>query len=78
MYIAIDCIDDAQKAQVQQILNELSNSRILTGSKIVSAYPFYKEREGELRNLFSLIANGGIKSLMSIQGATLLAKLARR
>lgn len=78
LYIAIECADDAQKARLQQILDELSNSRILTADKIISAYPMYKERENDLRQLFSMISNGGVKALMSVQGATILAKLARR
>lgn len=78
LYLAIECANDAQKDSVQKILNELSNARVLTGERIVAAYPLYKQRENELRQLFSMVANGGIKSLMSIQGASLLAKLTRK
>lgn len=77
LYIVIDCDDDSQKEKVQNVLNEISNMRVLSGSDILKGYPMFKAREQEFRQLFSLIANNGVKGLMSIQGAQLLTRLIR-
>lgn len=74
----MECADEAQYSAAQQVLNELSNTRALTADKVVRAYPIYKAREGEIRQLFSLVAQNGVKGLLSMQGASLLANIVRR
>lgn len=76
--VVLDCEDDAQRDNAQKVFNELSNARFLTAGQLLQAYPIYKAREVELRQLFSLVSANGIKGLLSVQGATLLAKIARR
>ena len=77
-FIVLDCEDDAQHDEVQNIFNELSNTRVLTAATMQRAYPMYKAREMDIRQLFSLLRENGIKGLLSVQGAGLLAKLARK
>lgn len=74
-YIAIDCENDEQKEAVQVALNDLSNSRILTSRNIISMYPFFKKHQNELFELFNMVRSGGVKSLLSMKGGTLINKL---
>lgn len=77
LYIVVDCEDDEQKNAVQNALNELSNTRVLTSRSIISMYPFFKKHQAELVELFGMIKNGGIKSLLSVRGGTLINNLRR-
>lgn len=75
LFIAIDCDDDAQVQAIQQELNELSNSRVLTGRKIMSMLPYYKSHRNTLNELLKLVSQGGIKGVLSVKGAQLMSKL---
>ena len=77
-YIVLECEDESQYNNVQNIFNELSNARAITANTMLRAYPMYKAREMDIRQLFSLMRENGIKGLLSMQGAGLLAKLARK
>ena len=77
-FVVLDCENDAQHEEVQKIFNELSNTRALAADTIQRAYPMYKAREVEIKQLFSLLRENGVKGLISVQGATLLARLARK
>lgn len=77
-FVVLDCEDDAQHNDAQKVFNELSNARFLTAGKLLQAYPVYKAREVELKQLFSIVSANGVRGLMTVQGASLLAKLARR
>lgn len=77
VYLVIECADDTQKDAVQQALNDISNMRVLHGDNIQSMYPFFKIHQKELMQLFEMIKKGGVKSLFSIQGGTLLSKLTK-
>ena len=76
-FIVLDCEDDAQHDEVQKMFNELSNARVMTATTLQRAYPMYKARENDIRQLFLLLRDNGIKGLMSMQGASLLTKLIR-
>lgn len=76
--LAVDCADDAQKDRVQAIMNEISGMRMFDATKIEGMYPYFRQHQGELYQLFNLIGNGGVKALMSKQGISLITKLARR
>ena len=76
--VAVDCADDAQRDRVQEIMNEISGMRMLDGAKMEGMYPFFRSHHSELRQLFGMVANNGIKSLMSGQGLGIITKLARR
>ena len=77
LYVAIDCDTDEQKEQVQQVLNELSNMRIITGRQILSSVPMIQKNRNDLYTLFNMIKQGGIKSLFSLQGGMLINRLAK-
>lgn len=76
--IAVDCEDDAQRDRIQAIMDEISGMRVLNGGQIESMYPFFRTHQAELFQLFGMVSNGGIKSLMSGQGVALITKLAKR
>lgn len=75
VFIVIDFDNDDQKRQVQAELNELSNSRVLTGAKLCSMLPLYRAKKKDFFEMFRMIATGGVKSLMSIKGAQLIKNL---
>lgn len=77
-FVVLECDSDEQHDATQKVFNDLSNARFLTARQLLQAYPIYKAREGDLRQLFSLVAANGVRGLLSVQGASLLAKLARR
>lgn len=78
IYIAVDCDDEAQRDRIQNIMNEVSGMGLLVGRQIEGMYPYFRSHHAELRQLFKLIANGGVKSIMSGQGIALITKLAKR
>lgn len=75
--IAIDCTDDAQKEQVQQVLAEISGMGLLKGGQILSVYPFFKGHQRELIELFNMIAKDGPKAVVSFKGAAIINSLIR-
>lgn len=76
--IAIDCANDQERDQVQQILYDISNQRILSGEKMVQMYPFIKAHQYEVIQLFNLIKSNGVSALLSIQGARLIKSLVKK
>ena len=75
LYIAIDCASEEERDAVQRVLEEVSNMRVLTGSSIVRMYPMFQQKRRELTELFRMIAEGGVKSLLSMRGAQIINKL---
>jgi hypothetical protein len=51
--------------------------RIVSGRQIEQIYPFYQRHKGEINELFNMVSNGGAKSIMSMRGAALIAKLSK-
>lgn len=78
VFLAIECADEKQRDEAQLILNEISNARIITAERLAKAYPIYKQREPEIRQLFAIISQGGAKGLMSMQGVSLITKLMKK
>lgn len=78
LYIVIDCDDEVQVQTIQNELNQLSNSRVLTGKKIMSMLPYYKSHRTLLNELFKLVSQGGIKAVLSMKGAQLMSKLSSK
>lgn len=76
--IAVECADDAQRDRIQNIMNEVSGMNLLVGTQIEGMYPYFRNHRMELQQLFALVAQNGVKSLMSGQGLSLITKLARR
>jgi hypothetical protein len=78
VFIVLDFDSEEQKAQVQDILKEISNERILTGRQIVSVAPIVRKNKSEIAQLFTMIKEGGIKSLMSVKGGMLISKMSKK
>lgn len=78
VFIVLDFDSEDQKAQVQDILKEISNERILTGRQIVSVAPIVQKNKSEIAQLFTMIKEGGIRSLMSVKGGMLISKMSKK
>ena len=78
IYIAVDCNNDTERDAVQALANELSNMRILNADSLLRMGPVFENNRAELTQLFSMITNGGVKSLLSLQGGLLLKRLASK
>ncbi len=78
VFIVLDFDSEEQKAQVQDILKEISNERILTGRQIVSVAPIVRKNKSEIAQLFTMIKEGGIRSLMSVKGGMLISKMSKK
>lgn len=75
LYFVIDCDNDEQKESVQEVLNEISNTRAFTGRDIVGMKPAFEKNKGTLTEIFRMIQQGGVSSLFSIKGGMLLKRL---
>lgn len=75
VFLALEFDSEEQKAQVQEILKEISNERVITGRQVVSIASMVRRNKKELAELFGMIKTGGVKSLMSVKGGMLLNKL---
>lgn len=78
VFLVVDVDSDEQKEAVQQIMNDVSNMRMLQGGKIVQFYPFVKKHQNELYQVFKMVADGGIKSLVSPSGMSIISKIIRK
>lgn len=78
VFIVLDFDNEQQKEEVQELLKEVSNERILTGRQVVSVAPMIRRNKEDLAELFSMIKNGGVKSLMSIKGGTLISRISKK
>lgn len=78
LYVVVDCKDDTEKDAVQSALNELSNSRILSGSTIVNMFPLFMRNKNDLMELFNMIKTKGVSSLLSIKGGMLIKRLSSK
>lgn len=78
VFIVLDFDNEQQKEEVQELLKEVSNERILAGRQVVSIAPMIRRNKEDLAELFSMIKNGGVKSLMSIKGGTLISRISKK
>lgn len=76
--LAVECENDQEKELVQSMANEISNLRVLKGSTMINMLPIFNNNREELIQLFSMVSNNGVKSLLSIQGGLLIKKLASK
>lgn len=72
VFIVIDFEDEQQVHEVQEELNSFSNSRVLDGKKLRTMLPMFKKHKGALIELMKLIAQGGVKAVLSMRGAQLI------
>lgn len=77
LYIVLDCDDDQQKEQVQSLLNEVSNARMLNGRQLVSMAPIIQRNRADITELFNMIRQGGIKAIMSIKGGLIISRISK-
>ena len=75
--IVLDFDQEDPQAQVPDFLKEFPNERILTGRQIVSVAPIVRKNKSEIAQLFTMIKEGGIKSLMSVKGGMLISKMSK-
>ena len=76
--IAVDCADDKERYMVQDIMAEISGMGILSANSIIGMYPFLKANRAQIFELFGMVSNNGIKSLISAKGISMLTQLTRR
>jgi hypothetical protein len=76
--IAVDCASDEERDEVQRVVNELSQMRLFEASRILKAYPYFRQHQRELTRLFEMVSKGGVKSLMSGSALSLIAALTKR
>ena len=72
VYIVIDFEDEQQVNELQTELNALSNSRVLDGQKLRTMLPMFKKHKAALFELMKMIAQGGVKAVLSMRGAQLI------
>lgn len=58
--------------------NELSNSRILNARTLINMKPMFDKNRNELIQLFDMISQNGIGSILSVKGGMIISKLAKR
>lgn len=71
----MDFEDEQQVQDLQNELNDFSNSRVLDGHKLRTMLPLYRKHKRDLTELLGMIAKGGVKAVMSIRGAQLINSL---
>lgn len=74
-YIVVDCDSEQEREQLQQTLNDISNMRAFRASDVIRMRPMFERHRDDLIKLFRMIKQGGVKSLLSIQGGMLLNRL---
>lgn len=78
VFFVIDCADEQEHAALQEVFKEISNEQLFNASQVLAMYPMYRARKNELGQLFALVADKGIKGLLSMQGANLLTRFATK
>lgn len=72
VFIVIDFEDEQQVQDLQNELNEFSNSRVLDGHKLRTMLPMFRKHKAALFELVKMIAQGGVKAVLSVRGAQLI------
>ena len=78
IYLVIDVQDEAQRDRVQQIANELSNMRALNGTQIENIYPYYRQYENDIRQLFHSVSQNGFNAQTMVTVGKLATKMIRK
>lgn len=77
IYIAVDCVDDAQKERIQKIAEEISGMRIFDGNMIEGVYPQLNAKKVEIYNIVKLLKEEGVRGLKSMKFLSLLSNMLR-
>jgi len=64
--IAVNCKDAKEQAEVQSILDELSNVLRLEATDVISAAPMLRKNQSVIYKMFKTISSGGAGKIMSI------------
>ena len=64
--IAVNCKDENEQKQAQTTLDELSNILRLEASDLINYAPMVKKNQTIIRQIFTTISKGGIKSIASV------------
>ena len=64
--LVVDCADDKEKELVQGIANEISGTFNMTGSDLISFYPFVKKNKALLYSAVKTVARDGKKGMMKL------------
>lgn len=75
IYIAVDCIDDAQKERVQKIAEEISQMRLFNGDALEKIYPELKKRKQKISELAQYIMANGVQGIKSFKFIGLVSDL---
>lgn len=78
IFLVIDVQDEAQRDRVQQIANELSNTRVLNGTQIENIYPLYRQYESDIRQLFWSVSHNGFNTQTMVSIGKLASKMIRK
>lgn len=72
VYIVLDFEDEQQVQELQSELNAFSNSRVMDGHKLRTMLPMFRKHKQAIIELIRMIAQGGVKAVLSIRGAQLI------
>ncbi len=75
VFIVLDFEDEEQVKELQEELNNFSNSRVLDGHKLRTMLPMYQHHKQDIAELLQMVSNGGVKALLSVRGAQLISNL---
>lgn len=76
--IAMECGSEEEFNAAQEALRQISGMGLLSAKKVIAYYPLMNSKRREISRIFDLIANGGVKSLLSIEGAQLIRSLTNK
>jgi len=64
--IAVNCNSEQEQREAQSILDELSNILRLEASDLINNAPMVRKNQNLIRQIFTTISKGGMKSIASI------------
>ena len=77
IFLAVECADDVERDAMQNLANEISNMRVLNAHELLTMAPLFRANKDAFAKLFKMIAKGGPKALLSMEGAKLLTSFKR-
>lgn len=78
IYLAVECANDQEKELVQQAAQEISEMRVLTAKDIIKMQSVFMNNRNEIVKLFRMISQGGVGSLLSVEGMSVIRSLMKR
>lgn len=75
VFIVLDFEDEEQVKELQEELNNFSNSRVLDGHKLRTMLPMYQRHKQDIAELLQMVTGGGLRALLSARGAQLINNL---